>query len=84
MTGLQECDTMLSDLTLGGEHMEEDMITPQETAEILGYHLNHVYRLLKQGKIKGEKKYRVWLIDREEVIRLKAMQDEHGRLLTED
>jgi excisionase family DNA binding protein len=55
-------------------------MTAQEVAEELGYHLDHVYRLLRAGKIRGEQFNRVWLIDHREVERIKAMQDEHGRL----
>lgn len=60
--------------------MEDERMTPQEAASMLGYHIDHIYRLLRSGKMKGEKKYRVWLIDRREVERIKDMQDEHGRL----
>lgn len=57
-----------------------DKLTAQQAAEELGYHVNHVYRLLKLGAIEGELlQGKVWLIDREEVERVKAAQDEHGR-----
>ncbi len=57
-----------------------DKLTAGEVAKELGYHVNHVYRLLKQGKLKGQQFNRVWIIDRREVERIKAQQDEHGRL----
>jgi excisionase family DNA binding protein len=60
--------------------MEEGKVTPEEAAEILGYHIDHVYRLLRSGRMRGEKKYRVWLIDRREVERIREAQNEHGRL----
>jgi len=56
-----------------------DKLTVQEAARVLGYHPNHVYRLLHEGVIKGEQFSRVWMIDRREVERIKAQQDEHGR-----
>jgi excisionase family DNA binding protein len=58
----------------------DDKLTAQETADALGYHVNHVYRLLKLGAIEGTLlQGKVWLIDREEVNRVRALQDEHGR-----
>jgi excisionase family DNA binding protein len=55
-------------------------LTAKETAQELGYHINHVYRLLAQGVMNGDRLGNYWLIDRDEVERLKALQDEHGRL----
>ena len=57
-----------------------EKLTAQQTAELLGYHVNHVYRLLKEGTLKGEQFNRVWIIDRQEVERVKSLQDEHGRV----
>ena len=71
-----EC--LVSRHALGG-HMEADKMSPQEAADKLSYHIDHVYRLLRSGKMKGIKKYRVWLIDRSEVERIQNEQDEHGR-----
>ena len=59
--------------------MSEKM-TAQEAAVYLGYHLNHVYRLLKDGVLRGEQFNRVWILNRREVDRLKALQDENGRV----
>jgi len=55
-------------------------MTAAEAAEELGYHLNHLYRLLKSGQVRGEQFNGVWIIERAEVDRVKAMQDERGRL----
>lgn len=58
-----------------------DMLTAGEAAEELGYHLNHLYRLLKSGDVKGQKwAGRIWMIERREVERVKALQDGNGRL----
>lgn len=57
-----------------------EKLTAQEAADLLGYHVNHVYRLLAQGKMRGEQFNRVWLIDPKEVERIKAKQDEQGRM----
>jgi len=61
--------------------MTKDELTVQEAAEILGYHVNHVYRLLYQGKLKGEKVLdRVWVLKRDDVLELKSQQLDSGRL----
>lgn len=54
-------------------------LTAQEAAQILGYHIHHVYRLLKSGDLRGEKFNRTWILNRREVDRFKALQDAHGR-----
>jgi len=59
--------------------MTGEKLTTAEAARELGYHLNHVYRLLRQGKLTGTRFSGVWMIDREEVERIKARQDEYGR-----
>jgi len=56
-----------------------EKLTVKQAAHELGYHPNHVYRLLREGTIRGEQFSRVWMIDRREVERVKAQQDEHGR-----
>lgn len=57
-----------------------DKLNTTEAAEVLGYTRDHVYRLCRQGFIKAEQFNRVWMIDRAEVERIKAMQDEYGNL----
>lgn len=59
--------------------MTNEKLTAEEAARELGYHINHVYRLLKEGRMKGERFSGVWAIDRQEVERIKAQQDDHGR-----
>ena len=58
----------------------ERPLTTQEAADRLGYHPNHLRRLLRTGKVKGERIGQVWLIDRQEVERIKALQGPGGRL----
>jgi excisionase family DNA binding protein len=55
-------------------------LTVQEAAEQLGYHPDYVRQLLRAGRIKGEQIGQVWLIDRQEVERIKALQSDKGRL----
>jgi excisionase family DNA binding protein len=57
-----------------------DVLTAEQAARELGYHLNHLYRMLANGTIKGKKWANAWMIERSEVERIKAMQTEHGRL----
>ena len=58
-----------------------DFLTAAQAAQKLGYHLNHLYRLLASGTVKGEKwGGKAWMIQRDEVERIRALQDEHGRL----
>ena len=65
--------------------MSERDITAEEAAQQLGYHVNHLYRLLAQGKVKGRKLGgKVWLLSQDEVSRVKALQDNHGRLPRKD
>jgi excisionase family DNA binding protein len=38
-------------------------ITTREAAEISGYHVNYVRRLIRRGKIEAEKKGAMWWVD---------------------
>ncbi|HSR29298.1 MAG TPA: helix-turn-helix domain-containing protein [Anaerolineae bacterium] len=58
----------------------ERPLTAQETAAELGYHIRHLYRLLNDGTIQGQRFGKVWMIDRQEVERIKALQGKGGRL----
>lgn len=57
----------------------KDKLTPQQVADKLGYHVNHVYRLLASGDIRGEQFNRTWMIDENEVKRIEQLRQEHGR-----
>jgi excisionase family DNA binding protein len=54
--------------------------TVQEAAEKLGYHPDHLRRLLRAGRVEGERIGQVWLVDHAEVERVKARQGPGGRL----
>ena len=58
----------------------EDVLTAQEAADELGYHIKHVYRLLKEGTIQAQQFNRVWMIPSQEVERVKNLQRPSGRL----
>jgi len=58
----------------------QGMLTTKQAAERLGYSVDHVYRLLKARVIRGRRWGREWMIPTDEVQRVKALQDDHGRL----
>lgn len=61
--------------------ISDNELTAQEAADALGYHVNHLYRLIAQGRVKGRKLLdRVWVFDQREIDRIKSLQDEKGRL----
>jgi excisionase family DNA binding protein len=55
-------------------------LTVQQAADELDYHVKHIYRLLKSGRLEGRRFSGVWMIDRQEVERIKALQGRGGRL----
>jgi excisionase family DNA binding protein len=57
-----------------------EMLSAKEAAQELGYHKDHLYRLLNDGTVRGQRISGVWLISRREIERVKRLQDEHGRL----
>jgi len=58
----------------------ERPLTVQEAAEQMGYHPDHLRRLLRKGKVEGERIGQVWLISHAEVDRIKSLQGPGGRL----
>jgi excisionase family DNA binding protein len=58
----------------------ERPLTVQEAAALLGYHPDHVRRLIRSGIVNGERVGIGWLIPLQEVERIKAMQGKGGRL----
>jgi len=63
---------------IGG--LMERPLTAQEAADEPGYNGYHIYRLLRNSTIRGERFKRAWMIDRQEVERIKALQGPGGRL----
>ena len=59
--------------------MATDKLTAREIADELGYHIDHVYRLLRTGTIQAERFNRVWIIPRSELERIKALREQHGQ-----
>ncbi len=55
-------------------------LTAQEAADRLGCNVKHLYRLLNSDKVKGQRVGHIWLIDPQEVERIKSLQGPDGRL----
>jgi hypothetical protein len=55
-------------------------LTAQQAADALGYNIKYLYLLLKASTIQGRKFGHIWMIDRAEVERIKALQGPGGRL----
>lgn len=55
-------------------------LTVKEAAKELGYHPDHVRRLIRAGKLRAERFGPVLAISRQEVERIKALQGPSGRL----
>ena len=55
-----------------------DYVTADEAAEIAGYHVNYIRRLMRAHKIKGRKHGLVWLIERESLHDYMAKVDALG------
>ena len=62
------------------EALVDKPLTTREAAAELGYSVRHLYRLLDDGTIQGDRFGHVWRIDRQEVERIKALQGPGGRL----
>ncbi len=45
-----------------------DYMTTQDAAEKLGFHVEHIRRMRRQGKLKGKKVGSMWFILRQSVI----------------
>ena len=56
--------------------MNNEQITSQEAASILGFTVQWVVKLVKAGKLYGYKMGRDWVISRESVEEFKARREE--------
>ena len=46
----------------------EDWITTQEAADLSGYHVNHLRRLIRAGDIQARKLSFLWLISKQSLL----------------
>ena len=59
-------------------------LTAKQAAGELRNHIKHLYRLLNAGTVKGRLFGKMWMIDVEEVERIKSLQGQGGRLPNPD
>jgi excisionase family DNA binding protein len=58
-------------------HMNgDDWITTQEAAELSGYHVNYLRKLIRRGDIEGRKVSIVWLIQRQSLLSYMAQAEQ--------
>lgn len=55
--------------------VSSDQLTTRDAAKLLGYTVQHVRRLIREGRILGTRLGRDWLVDRESVRRYLANQE---------
>ena len=55
-----------------------DWITTAEAVDISGYHSDYLRRLMREGKIAGEKKGQMWWIDRDSLQSYLAQMESLG------
>lgn len=53
----------------------DDWITTQEAAELSGYHVNYLRKLIRRGDIRGRKVSIVWLVDRPSLLEYMAQAE---------
>ena len=56
-----------------------ERLTARQVADLLGYHIKHVHRLLRNGDLQGDRFGRTWIIDRSEVEEVLRLRAQHGR-----
>ena len=56
-------------LIIGNNTMAEiEYITTEESSRLTGYDPQHIRRLLRSGKVKGQKFGRTWMIDKQSLL----------------
>ncbi len=58
--------------------MADDWITTTEAAEISGYHVNHIRRLVRAGEIKAQKFGPILQIDRRSLLAYLSAAEKSG------
>lgn len=54
----------------------DEWITTQEAADLSGYHVNYLRKLIRRGDIRGRKISIVWLINRRSLLEYMAQAEE--------
>ena len=56
-----------------------DWLTTQEAADLAGYHLEYIRRLIREGEIDAQKWGRIsWMVSRESLLQYLAKMEEQG------
>jgi excisionase family DNA binding protein len=55
-----------------------DWITTKEAAELTGYTVVHMRRLVREGQVKSRKFGRAWMVDRESLLAYAAEMEQLG------
>lgn len=61
-----------------------DRLTAEQAARLLGYNVKHLYRLVKEKRVKAETFGRSLAFDPDEIARLVARQGDGGRIRWQD
>lgn len=56
-----------------------DWINTQEAAELTGYSVQYIRRLMRQGRVVAKKWLRDWVISKQSLLEYKKTMDELGR-----
>jgi excisionase family DNA binding protein len=56
-----------------------DWITTKEAAELTGYSMQYVRRLMRQGRVVAKKWFRDWVISKQSLVEYKKTMDKLGR-----
>ena len=58
--------------------MADKWLTTTEARKLTGYHLDHIRRLIKSGKVKGQKFGQVWQVDRTGLLAYMRRMEKKG------
>lgn len=58
--------------------MADDWISTREAVKLSGYHVEHLRKLIREGRIKGRKFMILWLVDRRSLLAYLREQAKRG------
>jgi excisionase family DNA binding protein len=59
--------------------MAQELITTAEASRISGYHMDHLRRLIRKGRIQAQKFGIVWQVNKESLLSYIAEQESLGK-----
>ena len=59
--------------------MANNWLTTSEAAQLAGYHVNHILRLIKAGKIEARKVMRDWQVSRSSLLAYVRRTEKMGK-----